>query len=188
MRARLRRVVTVLPLFVWAQAFAWQSASAQTPASALAFDEAKARLRPGDRLIVTDTQQQPIEGRLVELSPCSLRMLVDGQRQDLPLDDLLRIDRRTSDSLLNGALIGAALGGVFFLSYYSENALCQSNCQFTSGALATIGIGAATGAGLDALTARNETVFERPPPSQLTRDGSRARSGMRWSISLQIDW
>jgi hypothetical protein len=161
------------------------SAFAQTPTST--FDEVNARLRPGDRVTVTDAQQRTISGRVEEISTSSPRMMVDAKRQDFALHDLLRIERRTSDSLLNGALIGAAIGGALFLKHYSENALCQSNCQFTSGALGLIGIGAAAGIGLDALM-RYATVFERSLPPPRVRDGSRALDGTRWSISLEIEW
>jgi hypothetical protein len=101
--------------------------------------------------------------------------------------DVLRIERQTTDSLLNGALIGAAIAGAVFLKYYSENALCQS-CQFTSGALAMIGIGAGAGAGVDALIARHEIVFEQRPPVQRVRGGGHAWSAAQWSISWQIEW
>ena len=112
-RAPARRVLTVSMLLAAAEAFAWGSASAQTPTST--FDEVNARLRPGDRVTVTDAQQRTISGRVEEISTSSLRMMVDAKRQDFALHDLLRIERRTSDSLLNGALIGAAIGGALSL-------------------------------------------------------------------------
>ena len=42
----------------------------------------------------------------MELSKTTLAMLVDGQRVDVPIDNVLRIDART-DSVKNGAIIGA---------------------------------------------------------------------------------
>ena len=186
MHRRRLRVITFLTLLMGAQGLAGESAFAQTPAAT--FDEAQARLRPGDRVIVTDTEQHTIKGRVEEISTSSLRMVVDARRHDLAPREVLRIERRSPDSLLNGALIGAAIGAAGFLKYYSENALCQSNCQFTSGALAMVGIGAAAGAGLDALIARNETVFEQRPAPQGLRDGSHASKGARLSISFQIEW
>ena len=92
-RAPARRVLTVSMLLAAAEAFAWGSASAQTPTST--FDEVNARLRPGDRVTVTDAQQRTISGRVEEISTSSLRMMVDAKRQDFALHDLLRIERRT---------------------------------------------------------------------------------------------
>jgi len=173
-------------LLMWAPALAGESAFAQTPAAT--FEEAHASLRPGDRVIVTDAQQHTIKGRVEEISTSSLRMVVDDRRHDFAPHDLLKIERRKSDSLLNGALIGAAIGAAVFLKYYSENALCQGDCQFTSGALGMIGIGSAAGIVLDALIARNQTVFEQRLPPQRVRDGSRATNGARLSISFKVEW
>jgi hypothetical protein len=178
--------MTFLTLLMWAPAFAGESAFAQTPAAT--FEEAHASLRPGDRVIVTDTQQHTIKGRVEAISTSSLRMVIDERRHDFGPHDVLKIERRKPDSLLDGALIGAAIGAAVFLKYYSENALCQGGCQFTSGALGMIGIGTAAGIGLDALIARNETVFEQRLPPQRVRDGSCATNGARLSISFQIEW
>ena len=134
-------------------------AFAQTPATTVC--ELPSRLTAGDRVIVTSTQQQTIKGTLQDLSSSSLRLLVDGHAHDVALQNVWRVERRSRDSLLNGVLIGAAVGATLFLKYYSENALCQGGCQFTSGALGMIGIGAAAGAGVDALITRHEMVFER---------------------------
>ncbi len=156
---RLLNAITFLMMFAGCHVFSAHPALAQTPATT--FDELRSRLSAGDRVVVTGAQQQTIKGRLEELSPSSLRLLVDKQSHDVALRDVLRVERRTRDSLVNGILIGAGIGGAFFLKYYSENALCRGGCQFRSGALGIVGIGAAAGAGVDALITRRETVFER---------------------------
>jgi len=165
MQAR-QLLVTFLAMFAGIHGFGWYTAFAQTPATTV--DELRSRVTVGDRVVVTSAQQRTIKGTLEELSSSSLKLLVDNHSQDVAWQDVLRVERRTRDSLLNGILIGAAFGGALFLKYYSENALCQGGCQFTSGALATIGIGAAAGAGVDALIARRETVFKKREPAGLT--------------------
>jgi hypothetical protein len=182
-----RPVIIVLTALALAQIWAWDSAFAQPPAST--FDKASVRLQSGDRVIVTDAHQQTITGRLEELSGASMRILADGRHRELAFDDVLRIERRTPDSLLNGLLIGAAIGGALFLKYYSDNALCQNDCQFVSGALGMVGMGAGAGIGLDALVVRKETVFEQPPPTRQRGHGARAapdRAG--WSVALRFEW
>src|SRR3954469_18318532 len=65
--------------------------------------------RKGDRIVVKQTVSgEELRGRLIALSPETLSLLVKGQRVDLPMDRVLRIDA-TRDSVVNGAAIGAAL-------------------------------------------------------------------------------
>ena len=54
------------------------------------------------------TSGTEVRGRIVELSPTTLAMLVDGKRVDMPMNTVLRIDAPT-DAVKDGAFIG---GGV----------------------------------------------------------------------------
>ncbi len=148
-------------------------ASAQAPAAS--FEQLRSCLTPGDLVFLTDAERRVSKGTLVELSGTSLRLLVDGMPRDFVEADVSEIDRQSSDSVLNGLLLGAAVGGAIFLKYYSENALCQANCQFVSGALSLIAIGGAVGAGIDALVAQRKPVF---------RLGSRTRPGAARQFGL----
>ena len=51
---------------------------------------------------------EELQGYLLELSPTTLAMLVNGKRVEMPIDSVLRIDGRR-DSVKNGAAIGAAI-------------------------------------------------------------------------------
>ena len=135
------------------------AAAAQEPAAS--FEELGSRLSVGDTVFLVDGGGTRSKGTIAALSATSLRLLVDGIPRDFPEADVRQVDRRSSDSVLNGLLIGAAIGGALFLRYYSENALCQVNCQFVSGALGMIGIGAGVGAGIDALVIGRKTMFRR---------------------------
>jgi hypothetical protein len=134
-------------------------AAAQDAATAV--EQLTIGLHSGDVVFITDAAQRVTKGRFAELSPTSLRLLIDGRPRDFALGEISQIDRRSSDSLLNGLLLGAAFGGALFLKYYSENALCQAGCQFGSGALGLIAIGAGIGAGIDAMVTTRTTVFKR---------------------------
>ena len=102
----------------------------------------------GEEVIVTHAGSgQELRGRLVELSPASLAMLVNGQRVEIPMDDVLRIDIR-GDSVKDGAIIGAAvMGGLTALSC----AEVEDAAWCVSGLIINTGIGALIGAGVDAM-------------------------------------
>jgi len=103
--ARIRRTVALALLMLTALAAA---ASAQTLKPA----------RTGERILVTQTVSgDELRGRLIELSPDTLSLLVNGRRVDLPMDRVLRVDA-TRDSVVNGAVIGAVIIG----------GLCALNC------------------------------------------------------------
>jgi hypothetical protein len=117
---------------------AGQASAGQKPANA----------RPGQEVVVTQSAPgEELRGRLVELSPTSVAILVDNRRVNVPIENVLRIDAR-DDSLKNGAIIG----GVTML------ALSGLACPFTdkasrcvTGIVVNTGLGILAGAGIDAL-------------------------------------
>jgi hypothetical protein len=145
--ARIRRTVALALLMLTAFGAA---ASAQTLKPA----------RKGDRILVKQTLSgEELRGRLIELSPETLSLLVHNQRVDLPMDRVLRVDA-TRDSVLNGALIGAAvLGG-----------LCALNCgqglnstdDLSMVVLANAGWGALFGALIDLKIEGRTPIYIKP--------------------------
>jgi hypothetical protein len=119
-------------------------------------------LPAGEEVIVVHAGSgQELRGRLIELSSTSLAILVDGQRVEVPIDDVLRIDSR-KDSLKNGTLIGL---GVF-------GGLAALNCaEFESagwcayGIAVNAGLGAAIGAGIDALHKGRSPIYVKAAKS-----------------------
>lgn len=101
-----------------------------------------------EEVVVTQSGSgEELRGRLVNLSPGSLAILVDGNRVEIPMDNVLRIDAR-HDSLKNGAIIGAAvMGGLSAISCgeVDDAAFC------VTGLVVNTGLGALIGAGIDAL-------------------------------------
>jgi hypothetical protein len=82
---------------------------------------------PGKEVVVTQsTSGTEVRGRIVELSPATLAMLVDGKRVDMPMNTVLRIDAPT-DSVKDGAFIGAGVFlGLIALSSATIGAECRN--------------------------------------------------------------
>ena len=155
------------------------------PAAALAQDRTASRAAPfhtSEEVIVTQsTSGQELRGHIVELSPTTLAMLVNGTRIDLPLESVLRIDSR-NDSVKNGAAIGAAvMGGYTALGCglgFGDTAYCVTYLIVNTGA------GALLGAGIDALHKGRTTIYSKPPAVTLgvapAGKGATARLTVRW--------
>jgi hypothetical protein len=106
---------------------------------------------------------EELHGRLLDIGPETLSMIVNNQRLDLPLDDILRIDRR-GDSLKNGAAIGASVVA----------ALCAVGCYLSSANAAQVTtalvmntlLGAAIGASIDAMHSGRTTIYRKSSDSR----------------------
>ncbi len=117
----------------------------------------------------------------MQLSATTLAILVDGNRVEVPIDHVLRIDGR-HDSVKNGAAIGAAImGGLTALGCggaYGGAGVCV-----TAGIFYT-GLGALAGAGVDALHKGRTTIYSKPSPVALAiapaAKGATARLTVRW--------
>ena len=155
---------------------------------ATSFEELGALVKPGDTIYVTEANGRKTKARLGELSPSSLELLVrktgpDGRETFVPQSRLserdvrqIRLERR--DSLLNGTLIGLAVGAGPWLVAGAIAGTggggCGSDSNICSGVgLIVGGIAAGIGAGIDALITERPTVYYQAP-----RQGS---SGVRVS-------
>ena len=135
------------------------SAVLLVPAAARAGQKSHKPEIPDEVVVIQAGSGQELHGRLLELSPASLAMLVDGQRVDVPVEDVLRIDSR-HDSVKNGAIIGGAVaGGLVALTcggFEGDASACLA---------ATIidgGFGALIGAGIDALHKGRTPIYVKP--------------------------
>ena len=110
----------------------------------------------GEDVIVTQSSSgEELRGRLVELSPTTLAILVDGRRVEVPAENVLRIDVR-GDSVKNGAIIGAAImGGLTGVACaaFADTASCVTGFVFNTG------IGALAGAGIDAMHKGRNPIY-----------------------------
>jgi hypothetical protein len=116
--------------------------------------------KAGEEVVVTQTDSgDEMLGRIVNLSPESLALLVNGQRVDVPIEKVLRIDGRR-DSLVNGAVIGAAvLGG--WCAFICGQGL-DSNSSLPAAVAVNAGLGALIGVGFDALHKGRSPIYVKP--------------------------
>ena len=148
--------------------------AAQTPARS--FDELRARVKNGETVTLTDQTGREVTGKVAALSHSGLTLSHGGGTLTLMESQVSLVQHRQSDSLLNGVLIGAAVGGVpaYLL-------VAAANCHDCRGfALFWAAIGAGIGLGVDGYVRSNRTVF-------LPRANGRQASRLRVSplVTLQ---
>jgi len=114
-----------------------------------------------------------IAGHLVSLGASEVTLLVDGVRQDVPIESVLKVQMR-GDSLRNGALIGALLGAVGFALAASEygNAVVP-------GALLGTAVWASIGASVDALIPGRTTIYRKTSGDSVSLAGLRPVFAMK---------
>jgi len=126
------------------------------------FAQLNTRLRPGDTVWVTDAQGREIKGKIQTLAPDAIT-LKGGGRTFTALDVGLIRERRR-DSLINGAIIGTAVGAFFGagLAGFGDNA---SDSDYAAAAAFGGAFGAGIGVGIDALIPGRKLVAYRGPRS-----------------------
>lgn len=147
------------------------ASSAEAQELAGSFDQLRVLVTKGETVTVTDSADRQVKGSILELSPSSLALMVDGTPRTFLEADVAAIRQRRPDSLANGAkwglAVGASLGilaGLTLTSEYDAGAI-----GFMS-ALAAIygGLGAGAGAGLDALHSGNQVIYARRRASSIS--------------------
>ena len=140
-------------------------AAAQEIASS--FERLTVILQPGDKITVVDVTGQETKGRIATLSRDAMILdTSDGPRRLGELD-VATISQRRNDSLVNGAIIGAAAGTAYVLTALTLLADSDGGDPIIPAAIgATVlfaGLGAAAGAGIDAMIARHQVIYQRTP-------------------------
>jgi len=116
---------------------------------------------PGAEVAIVDDRGVEIEGRVQEVSDRHLRLAVRNGSRDIPIEEIVRIER--PDGVKNGALTGLGIGvvlgvtsGLMAVSGGSRDG------AFIVGSIAGNGlICAGIGALLDAAVDGRKTVYER---------------------------
>ena len=131
-------------------------ADAQTASS---FEQLALLVEAGDRITVTDSAGRERTGRVVDLSPSALGLVIDGARRDFREAQVHMIRQWRPDSLENGAwlgfAVGAAVGATAFLPKYDIAGRCAA---MFLGLYAAAGTG--IGAGLDALVPSRQVIYQ----------------------------
>ena len=133
---------------------------------ASSFDQLSVLVKPGDKITVVDVRGAETEGRIGKLSRDTLTLDTAAGPRQLGEADVARIRQRRSDSLQNGAIIGAAAGagyGIAMLTFFA--AISDGGdvipASVITGMVVFTGLGAAAGAGIDALIKRRQVIYEK---------------------------
>jgi hypothetical protein len=178
LRFELLAIVLLLPLPVLAQ----------QPAQS--FDQLGLLIQAGDKMTVTDTWGHDVTGRLARLDATTLSMAIEADTRTFDASQVRRIQKRTSDSVLNGAVMGAVIGGVATVLLTAIGCGNQ-DCDASSDSYVLVGlIGAGAGAGLgalfDAMVQGKRTVYDAPTKSSaavsLVPVIGRARQGVLLNV------
>jgi hypothetical protein len=151
--------LVLLSLFGWGT-----RADAQAVASS--FDQLTVLVKPGDRITVTDATGAQADGRIGSLTRDVLTFVTPAGPRDLHEADVAQIRQRRGDSLRNGAIIGAVAGTAYYatvlaLLYDGDGGDLLLGPAITAGVVMA-GVGAAAGAGIDALIARRQVIYRKP--------------------------
>jgi hypothetical protein len=160
--------VVGLAILFWYAVASVSSLSAQQVSS---FEQLQLLVKPGDKIDVIGVDGIRTKGKIESLTPSTLRLFTKGGIRDFAQKDALEVGQKRSDSLGNGALIGAVAGGGIMGG--AAIALCSGgDCDSSGGqiALAIVaytGIGAAIGVGIDAMFKHHQTIYKQLPQTTL---------------------
>ncbi len=123
------------------------------------FEDLQRTLTKGQTVLVIDDTGLKIRGKVEELSPSSLIVVTKGPARRTFVESTVSEIRRP-DSKVNGALIGAGVGAGLALWDYLIDPSEPGNGVIT---VVSVGLGAAIGAGIDALVNKSGKVLYRSP-------------------------
>ena len=154
--------------------------SAQT-SSSQKLDDA---LTQGRTVWITDSTGREDKTRIVGLSGDTVTVTDErgGGRRQILKSGVVRVRARQSDSVLNGALIGAgvAIGSGLFLCRLTES---WENCRDDVGPITRIGaLGAGIGIAVDALIRGRKTIYEANPRLRAAPVIARGGGGVKFSL------
>jgi hypothetical protein len=174
-----------IALLVLFSASAGSAVSAQTPQGAERGLETT--LIPGKTVWITESGGREEKTRIVGVSGDTVTVAAGEDIRRLRTTDVMRVRVRHSDSVLNGALIGAGAGLASGLLLCSLTETWE-NCRDDVGPMAWFGaIGAGAGIGIDALIRGRRTIYEAGHGSIRLHAApivSRRLTGLRVSLSF----
>ena len=119
--------------------------------------------RPVSAIYVRSVGGGEARGQLLRLGPDTLTLLEQGTSRDIPLASVTRIDAR-GDSVKNGAIIGAVVLGAWCALICPQGLDGYSNNQLPYILGVNIALGAAVGAGIDAMHVGRTTIYQQGEP------------------------
>lgn len=130
---------------------------------ATSFEQLQMLVKPGDKVYVTNSKGVVTVGKVTGLTTSVLSLKEKDTTRDWAESDVSRIMQHRHDSLKNGTLIGSGIG-LGFGAIGAGACAADDTCDASTGALVAdvlifTGIGAALGAGIDALIHLKTTVY-----------------------------
>jgi hypothetical protein len=174
-----------IALLILLSASTGSAVSAQTPRGAE--PNLEAAVLPGMTVWITDADGREEKTRIVGVSGGIVTTSAGDEIRRLRTADVMRVRARHSDSVINGALIGAgaAVASGLFLCSLGET---WENCRDDVGPMLRIGaLGAGIGIGIDALIRGRKTIFEASRGSTRVRAApiiARRARGLQVSLSF----
>jgi len=145
--------------------------------SVAAFDQLGHRIGSGDKVYVTSSGGAKIAGTVDGLSSTLLAIRAGGKRYELRPDEVKSISQRLPDSLVNGTLWGALVGGGLAVAgtgiQSADRGYNSNGGDYLASAALGGGIGAGVGAVIDALHNGRKVVYTQPSEP---KSASRLRS------------
>jgi hypothetical protein len=130
---------------------------------AVNFESLRTKVNSGDTVYVLAGQERETKGRVVQVSPSSLVVLVDGERRDFSPLSVNAVWRR-GDSVLNGLAIGAVAGVLAGGFLGGRNPGEKNKFWPQAGAVGGL-VGSGLGAAVDAIIPGKRLVYRKPPGS-----------------------
>ena len=176
---RLKRI-SLLILFCFSTVSAFAQTS-EDPAPRV-----ESALSPGTTVWITDSAGREEKRLIVSMSDGIVTTSANEDVRRFRTTDIVRVRARHSDSVINGALIGAgaAVASGLFLCTRTEP---WENCRDDVGPILRIAaIGAGAGIGIDALIRRRRTIYEAPRSTRLHAVPIAARGAAGLSVSVSF--
>jgi len=129
------------------------------------FDQLRVLVKAGDKVRVADATGHETSGKIADLSPTALALIVDGQRHEILAHDISTIRQRRSDTLATGAKVGFGIGAGLGLLIASQ--VASEYDEVGAGGVAAISLlygalGTGVGVGIDALISREQVIYAAP--------------------------
>ncbi len=144
-----------------------QAVAAQDPAHS--FSELRGVVLPDATITVMDSRLSERNGKLVELTPSTLTLRVDGRLLTFAEADIVRIRQPRRDSLMNGALWGAGVAAsVLAVSaiLHHEAGTDLSGADWVQSIVGFTAVCTGTGIAIDTLNATDRVIYEESPRQQ----------------------
>lgn len=137
-------------------------------------------------VFLTDTSGTEHRGRLIRVEPAEVVLLGASGERTFRREEIALIEKR-GDPLVNGALIGAAvgvLGGLFTMGIADCPGGGSGGCPGAraAGFLAAVGIYTAVGAGIDAAIQGRTVLYRAYPTGRLAIYGGRGKAAIGFTL------